>query len=115
MSKLRASDNDGEENVCYELFCVVYVNAYDEVALPNYLVHLQNQNDFKMEMDVKEELNERGNGGDLDDDGDYTTDLENTMRKVKSKRSHVFKGDDRIYQAGEGEMNSVLLHVEDTM
>ena len=36
------------------------------MALPNYLVHLQNQNNITAEIDVEEELNERVNSGDLD-------------------------------------------------
>ena len=52
------------------------------MVLPNYLVNLPSQNDVIMEIYVEEELNERGNGGDFDDDGDDTRDFDGIMRKV---------------------------------
>ena len=45
MIKLSRRDNDGYKTVWSELSRGGYVAAYDEVALPNYLVHFPSQND----------------------------------------------------------------------
>ena len=47
------------------------------------MVHLPSQNGVIVEIDVEEELNERGNGGDLDDVGDNARYFDNTMREVE--------------------------------
>ena len=67
-----------------------YITEYEYVALPNYLVHLQNQNGIIVDIDVDEELNERVDGGDLDDDGDNVRKFDDTMSEVKWDSSHVF-------------------------
>ena len=64
---------------------------------------------------MEEELNERGNGGDLDDDGDDAREFDDTTREVKFEKSRVLLGYDGIEQADEGEMKSVLIHVGYTM
>ena len=64
MRKSNASKNDGDKTVRYELYHGGYVTADYEVALLKYLVHLSSKNDFIMEMNVEEEMNERVNGGD---------------------------------------------------
>ena len=71
MSKSSASDDDGDETVHSEISRGGYVTAYDEAALTNYLVQLPSQNDIIVYIDVEEELDDRGNGGNSDDDGDY--------------------------------------------
>ena len=45
MSKTIISDSDGDKMVHSETSCGDYVTADDEVALPNYLIHLQIKND----------------------------------------------------------------------
>ena len=70
MRKSSVNDNNGDKTVCYDLPCSGYVTLDDNMAIPNYLVYLLNENDFIMEIDVEEELNEQVNGGDLDGDGD---------------------------------------------
>ena len=115
MSKASVSDGNGDKTVRSELSRGGYVTVDDKVAPPNYLVHLLRQNDVIMDIDVEEELNERGNSGDSDDDGDDARDFDGTMREVELERSRVLLGGDGIDQAGEGEMNSVLLHAGDTM
>ena len=92
-----------------------YVTSDDKVKLPNYLVHLPSQNDVIMEIGVEEGLNEGRNGGYLDDDGDNVRDFKDTIREVEFGRSCVLLGSNGIEQDDEGGMNSVLLHVEDTM
>ena len=82
MSKSSASKNDRVETVRSELYRCVYVTAYDEVALTNYLVQPPSQNYAIMNINVEEELNERRNGGDLDDDGEDARYFDNTMREV---------------------------------
>ena len=57
-------NSGGDETVRSEISYCDYVTADDEVALPNYLVHLPIQNDVIMVIAVEEELNERRNGGD---------------------------------------------------
>ena len=52
MRKISASDGDGDETVHSELFRVGYATAYDEVALPNYLVHLPSQNGVIVEIGI---------------------------------------------------------------
>ena len=69
------------------------------MALPNYLVHLQNQNNITAEIDVEEELNERVNSGDLDDDGDNARDFDDTMREVELDMSCFLLVYDGIEQA----------------
>ena len=59
--------DDREKRVHSEISRGGYVTAYDELALPNLLVQLQSHNCVIMDIDVEEELNERVNGGDLDD------------------------------------------------
>ena len=116
MRKSIASDGGGDKTVRSEISRGGQVTADDEVALPNYLVHLQSQNDFIMEMDVDQELNQRGNCGDSDDDnGDYARDFDDTMRGVKLERSNVLLGDDGMQQADEGQINSVIIHAGYTM
>ena len=52
-----------------EVFCGGYVTADDKGAVHNYLMHLPSHDDFIVDIDVEEELNERGNVGVSDDDG----------------------------------------------
>ena len=85
------------------------------MELLNYLVHLPHQNNFMVEIYVEEELNERVNGRDSDDDGDDARDFDDTMREVKLERSRVLLGDDGIEEDDDGGVNSMLLHVGDTM
>ena len=115
MRKSSASNGEREKNIRSDISCGSYVTVYENVALTNYLVHLPSKNDVIMEIYVEEELNERGNGGDLDDDSEDKIDFDDTTSEVKLERSRVFLGDDKIYQADEGETNSVLLHIGDTM
>ena len=65
MSKNSARDSDGFETVHSEMSRGGYVTAYYKVALTNYLVHLPSQDYVRLDIDVEEELNERGNGGNL--------------------------------------------------
>ena len=69
------------------------------MSLPNYLLHLPSKNDVIIDIDVEEELKERGNCGDLDDYGDDARYFNNTMREVKLERSRVLLGDGGIEQA----------------
>ena len=115
MSQYNASDSDGDKTIRSELSCGGYFTAYDKVALPNYLLHLPSHNDVIMDIDIKEELNGRGNGGDLDYDGENTIDFDDKMREFKLDISRVLLGDDKIEKANERGMNSVLLHVGETM
>ena len=86
MSKTSLYNGDGYEMVHSELPRGGYVKSYDEVALPNYLVHLTSHNYVIVDIDLEGKLNGRGNGGELDDDGDNVTDFDNTMREVKLDR-----------------------------
>ena len=60
------------------------------MALTNYLVHLPRKNDVVVDIDVEEELNERGNYGDSDYGGDDARDFGDTMRWLKLERSRIF-------------------------
>ena len=71
MIKSRERDGDGYKMVHYELSRGGYDTEDDEVALPNYLVHLPSQKYGIVDIDVVEELNYRGNDGYSDDVGDY--------------------------------------------
>ena len=51
---------------------------------------------------MKEELNDRGNGGDSDDDLEDARHFNNTMKEVNLERSHVLSGYDGIEQADDG-------------
>ena len=82
MSKSSARDNDRDETVRSEIYCGGYVTTVDEVELTNYLVHLPSHNDFIMNINVQEELNDRGNFGHSGDDGDDARDFNNTMREL---------------------------------
>ena len=64
---------------------------------------------------MEEELNERLNGGDLDDGGDDERYFDDTMRVYKLERSRVLLGADRIEKADEGGMKYMLLCVGNTM
>ena len=64
---------------------------------------------------MEEELNERLNGGDLDDGGDDERYFDDTMRVYKLERSRVLLGADRIEKADEGGMKYMLLCVRNTM
>ena len=93
---------DRDKRVRSEISCGGYVTAYDELVLPNFLVHLPSQNYVIMDIDVEEELNERVNGGGLDDGGDNTRYFDDTMRVFKLESSRVLLGADGIEQAEEG-------------
>ena len=58
------------------------VTAYDNIALPHYLVHLPNQNDLVLDIEVEEDMNQRLNSGYLDGDGYNARDFDDTMIKV---------------------------------
>ena len=49
--------DDRDKRVHSEISCGGYVTAYDELVLPNFLVHLPSQNYVIMDIDVEEELN----------------------------------------------------------
>ena len=115
MIKLSASANDGDEFAHSELSRGGYVTSDEKLELSNYLVNLPSQNDVRMEMDVEYLLNQSGNGGDLDDYGDDARDFYDTMREVELGRLCVLLGYDGIDQDDEGGMNSMLLHVGETM
>ena len=59
-----------EKIVCYDISCGGCVTANDEVELTNYLMHFPSKNYLIMEMDVEDEMSERGDGGDSGDCGD---------------------------------------------
>ena len=63
-----------------------------------------------MDIDVEEELNERVNGGDLDDVSDNARYFGDTMREIILERPRVLLGADGIEKANEGGMNFVLLN-----
>ena len=115
MSKASVIDGDGEKRVHYEVSYVGYVTSYDEVALPNYLVDLQSQNDSIVDIDMEKELNERRNGGYLDDYGDNARYFDVIRREVKLEGLHVLLVDDGIEKADEKGLNYGLIHVRDTM
>ena len=73
---------DRDKAVQYELSRGGCVTSDDEVALSNYVVNLQSQNDVILENDMEEELNNRRNGGDSDDDGDNARNFDGTMMEV---------------------------------
>ena len=52
------------------------------MALLNYLVQLPSHNYARVDIDVNKELNEKINGGDLDDDVDNARYFDDTMREV---------------------------------
>ena len=106
---------DEDKRVHSEISRGGYVTAYDELELPNFLVHLPSQNYVILDIDVEEELNERVNGGYFDDFGDNARYFDDKMREVKLESSRVLLGAERIEQADEGGVNSMLLHVGDTM
>ena len=115
MIKASTRDSEGDKTVCSGICCGGYVTADNQVAISNYLVHVPSQNDVILEIGVEEKLNERGNCGDSDDDGDYARNFGNTLREFKLERSRVLLRDDEIYQPDEGDMKYVLLRVWDTM
>ena len=45
-------------------------------------MHLPSQNDVVLDIDVEEEMNESGNGGDSDDDGYNAREFDDTTREV---------------------------------
>ena len=63
-----ASGSERYKMVHYEISHGGYVIADDRLALPNYLVHVSSQDYFIVDIDMEEELNERGNGEDSGDD-----------------------------------------------
>ena len=93
MIKTSSSNSDGDKMVNAELYRVGYVKAHDRMARPNYLVHLTIQNYFILDIDVEEELNKRGNGGNLDDYGGDERNFCGTMKEVKLERSCVLLRD----------------------
>ena len=102
MSKSSARNGDRDKTTGSEISCGNYVTAYENMALPKYLMQISSQNDLIMEMDVEEELNERVNGGDQDDDGDNARYFYDAMKEVELERSRVLLGDYGIQQADEG-------------
>ena len=80
--------------------------------MPNELIN----NDVISKVDVLEEINNTGDGGNLDDkwfdvcDIDYyTTDVENSRSRYLLMEENV------IYQVGNKEENYILLQVGDTV
>ena len=88
---------------------------YETKELSNYLIHLPSYDDFIFDIYVEEELNERWNGGYLDDDSNNAREFDNTRREVKLERSRVLIGDYGTEKDDEGGMKYVLIHVGDTM
>ena len=115
MKRFSTNNGDRYEIVCSELSLGGYVNADENVELPNYLVHLPSQNDFIMYIYLEDKINESGNSGDLDDDGDSTIDVDDIIKEVELERSHVLLGYDGIEQVEGGEMNSVLNNIGRTV
>ena len=107
--------DDGDKRVHYEISCGGYVTAYDELALPNFLVNPPSHNYVIMEIDVEDELNDMVSRGYLHDGGYNVRYSDNTIREVKLERSHVLLGADGVEQADEGGMNYIMLHVGNTM
>ena len=68
-----------------------------------------------MDIDVEEELNERVNGGDLDDVSDNARYFGDTMREIILERPRVLLGADGIEKDDEGGVNFMLLHAGYTM
>ena len=83
MSKSSASNGDRDKTTGSEISCGNYVTAYENMALPKYLMQISSQNDLIMEMDVEEELNEMENGGDSDDSDDDAREFGDTIREVQ--------------------------------
>ena len=83
MSKSIPIDGKWDKTIRSELSHGDYDTSYDEVVPPNYLVHIPSQNDVIMDIDMEEELNERENGGGLDDCGNDKIDFDDTMREVE--------------------------------
>ena len=77
------SNGDGDETIHSELSYGCYVTEDYKAALPNYLVHLNIQNDVIVEIDIDEGLKNRVNGKDLDDDIDNARGFDDKMREVK--------------------------------
>ena len=77
------SDIDETKAVFSEPSHGSYVTSDDEVALPNYLVHLLSQNYIIVDIDVEEELNERVNVDNLDDDRDNERNFDDSIRGVE--------------------------------
>ena len=96
MSKTSTKDGDGYETVHYEISRGGYFTADKEVVMPNYLVRLPSQNDVIVGIDLEEKLNERVNGGDLDDGGDYARNFGIKMSEFELERSCVLLVDDGI-------------------
>ena len=115
MKKSRVIQADVDETAHSVLSHGGYATAEDKVEMPNYLVQLQRQNDVIVDIDVQEELNQRGNGGDSDNVGDNARDFEDTMREIEWEKSRVLLGDDSIEKSGEGGTKYRLLRVGDTM
>ena len=57
MSKTSARGGEGDKMVHSELSRGGCVTAYDNIALPHYLVHLPNQNDLVLDIEVEEDMN----------------------------------------------------------
>ena len=55
---------------------------YATKAIPSYRVHLPSNNGVVLDIDVEEELNERGNYGDSDDYNNDARDFDDTRREV---------------------------------
>ena len=70
MRKTSTSNSDKTKKVfsCPSHGC--YVTVDDEEALSNYLVHLSSKNYVMVDIDLEEDMNERGDRGDFDDDVD---------------------------------------------
>ena len=92
-----------------------YVTSDDQVALSKKLVQLLSHNGVIVDIDVEEEMNERGDDRNQDGDGDDSQYFDESMREVELNRSLVFLGYDGIDRSDEGDMNSVLIYVGDTM
>ena len=54
MRKISESDCDEIKTVFFETYCGGYVTDNNDVALLNYLVHLPSQNDFIIDICLKE-------------------------------------------------------------
>ena len=86
MIKYSTSNGGRGETVHSDISSVGCVTSDDKVELPNYPVYLPSHNYVIVDIDLEGKLNGRGNGGELDDDGDNVTDFDNTMREVKLDR-----------------------------
>ena len=65
---------------CSKSLVAIVWHSYNEVALPNYLVHLSSHNAVIVDIYMEQDLNKMVNGGDLDDGGDDASDFEDKMR-----------------------------------